>query len=117
VPTSTSTARFATRTVHGIDDAGSVETITLWIEWQGGQWAVGRVVNGHLRENPSHARPDDYLFTGHEMQDALTAANDALDCDLDVSRDDGRNEDVDPFREDELRTRLERWFFERQRVR
>src|SRR3954466_14607959 len=113
MPATKQTARFAPRTGHGIDDAGTPETIVLWIEWQhGGQWAVGRMVNPHLRDNANHARADDYLFTGFEMQAALAAANEALDSDLEVSRDDGRNEDVAPFDEEELRTRLERWFFD-----
>ena len=107
------TARFASRTVHGIDDAGTRETILLWIEWQhGGQWAVGRMVNPHLRENPNQARSDDYVFTGFEMQDALDAANDALESDLDVSYEDGAEEEVAPFEEEELRVKLERWFFD-----
>ena len=114
--TTSQTPHFATRTVHGIDDSGTSEVITLWIEWQhGGQWAVGRVVNVHLRENPKSTRPDDFLFVGYEMQDALEAANEALDADLDVSRGDGRNEAIEPFEEEELRFRLERWFFDHQR--
>ena len=46
------------------------------------------------------------------MGDALEAANDALTTDLEVSRADGMNEHVRPFEEDELRRRLERWFFD-----
>src|SRR5262249_6117856 len=105
--------RFATRTVHGLDDSGRDEAITLWIEWQpGGQWAVGRMVNAAARENPLIARGDDYLFMGVELQDALDAANDGLDADLDVSRSDGRNADVEPFAEEECKAKLERWFFD-----
>ena len=113
MPATKQTARFATRTVHGIDDSGTPETIVLWIEWQhGGQWAVGRAVNAGERENPQLSRQDDYLFTGFELQDALDAANEALDSDLEVSRGDGRNESVEPFEEEELKARLERWFFD-----
>jgi hypothetical protein len=105
--------RFATRTVRGLDDAGRDEAISLWIEWQpGGQWAVVRMVNAGERENPKLPRPDDYLFTGFELQDALAVANEALDSDLEVSRSDGSNEDVEPFSEEELKARLERWFFD-----
>jgi hypothetical protein len=105
--------RFAERTMHGIDDSGQRETICLWIDWlAGGQWGVGRVVNGALRENPLIAREDDWLFRGYEMGDALAIANEALTTDLQVSRADGLNEDVRPFDEDELRRRLERWFFD-----
>jgi hypothetical protein len=46
------------------------------------------------------------------MGDALEAANEALTTDLAVSAADGRNENVRPFEEDELRRRLERWFFD-----
>lgn len=105
--------RFAERTLHGIDDSGRTETISLWIDWlAGGQWGVGRAVNASHRENPMLAREDDWLFRGYEMGDALEAANDALTTDLAVSRADGMNEHVRPFEEDELRRRLERWFFD-----
>jgi hypothetical protein len=103
--------RFAVRSVSGIDDAGGTETVSLWIEWQpGGVWAVGRAVNAEHRENPAMPRADDWIFTGYEMADALEAANDALEADLSVSSAPG---DVPPFAEDELRHRLERWFFDR----
>jgi hypothetical protein len=105
--------RFAERTLHGIDDSGRAETICLWIDWlAGGQWGVGRAVNPAHRENPSLAREDDWLFRGYEMGDALEAANEALTTDLEVSRADGLNEQVRPFEEEELRRRLERWFFD-----
>src|SRR4051794_6687611 len=96
--TQASVSRFATRTVRGTDDAGTAESITIWIEWaRGGEWAVGRVVNAHLRENPSLARDDDYVFRGFEMQDALQAANGALECDLDVTCEEGYDDDVARF--------------------
>jgi hypothetical protein len=105
--------RFAERTLHGIDDSGRTETISLWIDWlAGGRWGVGRAVNVAHRENPGLAREDDWLFRGYEMGDALEAANDALTTDLEVSRADGMNEHVRAFGEDELRRRLERWFFD-----
>ena len=103
--------RFAVRNVRGIDDAGVAETVSLWIEWQpGGVWAVGRAVNAEHRENPAMPRTDDWIFTGYEMADALEAANEALEADLAVSSGPS---DVLPFAEDELRRRLERWFFDR----
>jgi hypothetical protein len=105
--------RFAERTLHGIDDSGRRETISLWIDWlDGGMWGVGRAVNSAHRENPQLAREDDWIFRGYEMGDALAAANEALTCDLEVSRADGTNEDVRLFDEEELRRRLERWFFD-----
>ena len=34
--------RYAERTLHGMDDSGRTETISLWIDWlAGGQWGVG----------------------------------------------------------------------------
>jgi hypothetical protein len=45
------------------------------------------------------------------MGDALAAANNALSDDLEVSAEEGVNEDVKPFAEDELLKPLERWFF------
>ena len=67
--------RFAERVVEGVDDGGSAERIVLWIERkQGGVWAVGRAVNPQYRPS-SEPRPEDYLFEGYELQDALDAAN------------------------------------------
>jgi hypothetical protein len=110
----TQATRFATREVRGVDDAGRAETITIWVEWcAGGSWRVCRVVNAEQRESLASVHADEIVFEGYEMGDALEAANEALECDLEVSRADGRNEDVDPFREPELRRRLERWFFDR----
>ncbi|HVI35692.1 MAG TPA: hypothetical protein VM684_05645, partial [Gaiellales bacterium] len=56
---------------------------------------------------------DDYVFEGFEMGDALEAANEALQADLDVSRDEGRSQSVERFQERELLEPLERWFFGR----
>jgi hypothetical protein len=105
--------RFAERIVHGVDDAGAAETIVLWIERkEGALWAVGRAVNP---ENRSTAEPrrDDYLFEGYELDDALEAANGALEDDLSVSERDGRAEKLRPFTRGELLKPLERWFFGR----
>ncbi|HUG36317.1 MAG TPA: hypothetical protein VML54_05170, partial [Candidatus Limnocylindrales bacterium] len=56
-------------------------------------------------------RPDDYVFEGYEMGDALEAANNALSDDLEVSAEEGVNEHVRSFTEDDLLKPLERWFF------
>jgi hypothetical protein len=106
--------RFAERVVHGFDDAGSEETILIWIERkEGALWAVGRAVN--LQHRPSdEPRRDDYLFEGFELDDALTAANEALEDDLQVSEGDGHPERLKPFTRVELLKPLERWFFGRK---
>jgi hypothetical protein len=103
--------RFAERTVHGVDDAGVDETILIWIERkQGAVWAVGRAVNPQHRSS-DEPRGDDYLFEGYELEDALTAANEALEDDASVSEKDGRAEHLRPFTRNELLKPLERWFF------
>src|SRR5215210_7281910 len=106
-----SAGRFAERLVHGVDDAGSEETIVIWIERkQGALWAVGRAVNPQHRAS-DEPRRDDYLFEGYELDDALEAANEALEDDLSVSERDGRAEKLKPFTRGELLKPLERWFF------
>ena len=104
---------FAKRTVGGVGDDGAAEVVTIWIERKpGALWAVGRAVD--LAERPDGlVRPDDYVFEGYEMGDALDAANEALDSDLDVSATEGRSQEVAPFTEAELLEPLERWFFGR----
>jgi len=105
--------RFAERVVHGVDDAGAAETIVIWIERkQGALWAVGRAVNPENRAS-DEPRRDDYLFEGYELEDALEAANSALEDDLSVSESDGRSEKMKPFTRSELLKPLERWFFGR----
>jgi hypothetical protein len=103
--------RFAERVLHGVGDDGSRDEIVIWIERRPGAiWAVGRAINPRNRAT-SRPRPDDYVFDGYELGDALEAANNALSDDLEVSAEEGVNEDVRRFREDELIASLERWFF------
>jgi len=108
-----SAVRFAEREVHGVDDRGEAERIVIWIErLPGALWAVGRAVNPQYR--PSEApRPNDYVFQGYELGDALAAANDTLEDDARVSEQDGQAEKIRPFVRDELLRPLERWFFGR----
>jgi hypothetical protein len=102
------------RVVHGVDDAGNEERVVIWIERKpGALWAVGRSVNAHLR-NDKAPRPDDYIFEGYELGDALEQANAALEDDLTVSESDGRPEHLRPFTRDELLKPLEAWFFGRE---
>jgi hypothetical protein len=108
-----SSARFAEREVHGVDDRGEPERIVIWIErLPGALWAVGRAVNPQYRRS-DEARRHDYVFEGHEVGDALQAANEALEDDAVVSEQDGRAEKIKPFVRDELLGPLERWFFGR----
>ena len=103
--------RFAERTLHGLGEDGARDTISIWIERRpGAVWAVGRAI-GLEERRTAEPRPDDYVFEGYELGDALEAANNALRDDLLISRGDGVNEDVRLFEEDELLKPLERWFF------
>ena len=108
---STGAARFAERVLHGVDDAGRREEIVIWIERRpGAVWAVGRAIDPRNRSIPEPL-PDDYVFEGYEMTDALEAANVALQDDLVVSHGEGVDERVSSFTDDELLRPLERWFF------
>jgi hypothetical protein len=111
VPPEPAGTRFAERVVHGVSEDGSREEIVIWVERRpGALWAVGRAINPRNRAVPG-VRRDDYVFEGYEMGDALEAANNALFDDLKVSAEEGVNEDVKAFDEDELLKPLERWFF------
>jgi hypothetical protein len=109
----TSDGRCAERELHGFDDAGREERIVIWLERkQGGVWAVGRAVNPQHRRS-DEPRRDDYLFEGHELADALDAANAALEDDARVLEEDGSTERVRPFTRKEVLPVLERFFFGR----
>jgi hypothetical protein len=102
--------RYAERILDGRDDGGAAERIVIWIEWkEGGVWAVGRAVNPQHRPS-DEPRPDDWVFVGYELDDALEAANGALEADVSVSRADGF-EAAPTFTREEILPKLERWFF------
>jgi hypothetical protein len=106
-----SSAVFAQRVLEGVDDAGVAERVVIWIERKPGAiWAVGRAVNPQHRPS-EQAHPDDYIFEGYELEDALERANAALDDDARVSAQDGLPADAERFSRDELLKPLERWFF------
>lgn len=110
---SQASGRFAERELRGVDDQGAEEHVVVWIERkQGAVWAVGRAVNPHLRPS-DEPRADDYVFEGYELEDALDAANAALEDDVRVLEEDGREVDAKPFTRKELLRPLERWFFGR----
>ena len=97
----------------GVDDVGEEERIAIWIERRAGAvWVVGRVVNPHLRES-DEPRPEDVIFDGYELEDALERANEALEDDVSVLEGDGLSADVRPFTRKEVLPLLERWFFNR----
>ena len=105
--------RFAERVLHGVDDAGDSEIVVIWIERKdGGLWAVGRAVRDSRRDVRA-PRPEDYVFEGYELVDALDSANATLEDDLTVSEQDGRGEHLRPFTRAELLKPLEAWFFGR----
>lgn len=101
----------AERLLAGVDDQGLSEAIRLRIEWlPGGVWGVTRTIDEQLRENPELTRPDDVIFRGYELDDAIEAANGVLDDDCWVSRSDGIANAPEPFARIELERPLERWF-------
>ena len=105
--------RYAERVLVGVDDVGAEEQIVIWIERRAGAvWAVGRAVNPQLRES-DEARPEDVVFEGFELGDALDRANETLEDDINVLEADGRPSDARPFTRKEVLPLLERWFFNR----
>jgi hypothetical protein len=105
--------RYAERTLLGVDDVGDEERIAIWIERRSGAvWVVGRVVNPQLRDS-DEPRPEDVVFEGFELGDALDRANEALEDDVNVLEQDGRPVDAKPFTRKEVLPLLERWFFNR----
>lgn len=100
--------------IEGFDDSGAEERIVIWIERKpGAVWAVGRAVNPQFRPS-DEPRPQDYIFEGYELDDALEQANVTLRDDLSVSERDGRPASAQPFEREELLGPLERWFFGRK---
>jgi hypothetical protein len=105
--------RFAERVLDGVDEAGNEERIVFWIERRpGAVWTVGRAVDPQFRQTDD-PRPDEVLFEGYELADALRRANEALEDDVRVLEEDGRTVDVKPFTRKEVMPLLERWFFGR----
>ena len=105
--------RYAERTLAGVDDVGEEERIVIWIERRpGAVWVVGRAVNPQLRDS-DELRPEDVVFEGYELADALDRANEALEDDVIVLEADGLPADARPFTRKEVLPLLERWFFNR----
>jgi hypothetical protein len=107
-------ARYAERALDGLDEAGGAERIVLWIERRdGGLWVVGRSVNPEHRPS-DEPRPEDEIFSGFELDDALEHANEALEDDVSVLETEGIDKRVPPFTRKEILPRLERWFLHGQ---
>ena len=100
--------------LEGVDDAGVAERVVIWIERKpGAVWAVGRAINPQHRRS-EQAHPDDYVFEGYELEDALEQANATLRDDLRVLEQDGRAQEAAEFEREELLKPLEKWFFGRR---
>jgi hypothetical protein len=107
-------SRFAERVLVGTDDQGAEERVVIWIERRAGAvWAVGRAVNPQHRPSET-PRPQDYVFEGYELDDALEAANNCLQDDVRVLEQDRRTVSIEAFEREELLKPLERWFFGRR---
>ena len=107
---------YATRTIPmpGEDERG-VDSIMIWVEHrgEGGGWAVGRASDLTQREF-SAPREHDFIFEGYDIEDALQAANDALEDDVTASELDGLDSRVKPFTRKELEQPLNDWFWGRR---
>ena len=102
---------YAERVLAGVDDAGVTEQLVIWIERRdGGLWAVGRAVDPQHRPS-DEPRPDDYVFEGYELDEALEHANEVLEDDVAVLEQEGIEDHVRPFTRGEILPALERWFF------
>lgn len=91
-----------------------VESVLIWMERrEGGLWAVGRASDLAQREYPE-PRSHDYVFEGYDIEDALTAANEALEDELSASERDGIEPHVKPFLRRDLEAPLNEWFWGRR---
>jgi hypothetical protein len=89
---------YATRTIPMPDqDERGVASVLIWIEHRDdGSWAVGRASDLTQREH-AEPRASDYVFTGFEIDDAIDAANAALEDDVVASEQDGIDAEASPF--------------------
>lgn len=101
--------RITDRVIRGLGDHGEEEIATIWLEYlPGAIYRVCRVVNIEERDLPA-AREADHVFEGYELDDALTAINEAIEAELDASAgEDARNADVRPVTRHEVEPYLER---------
>jgi len=86
----------------------------IWVEHrEDGSWAVGRASDLAQREN-AEPRESDYLFVGFEIDDALDAANAALEDDSVASEQDGIRTECPPILRRDLEQPLNEWFWGRR---
>ncbi len=101
--------RITERTVRGFGDDGQEEVVSIWLEYaRGGLFRVCRVVDLERRDL-ADARPADLVFEGYELDDALRAANHAIESELDASTgEEDANADVRPITRHDVEPFLER---------
>jgi hypothetical protein len=101
--------RITERTVRGIRDDGQEEVVSIWLEYAtGGLFRVCRVVDLDRRE-VADARGSERVFEGYELEDALGAANRAIEAELDASTgEESRNAEIRPITRAEVEPYLER---------
>jgi hypothetical protein len=95
------------------DDERGIDSILIWVEHRGETWAVGRASDLDQRTY-SEPRHTDYVWEGFDMDDALEAANNALEDDVTASELDGMDPTVRPFMKAELQDPLNEWFWGRR---
>lgn len=107
---------YATRTIPmPNDDERGIDSILIWVEHrpENAQWAVGRASDLAQREF-AEPRGIDYVWEGFDIDDALEAANNALEDDVTASELDGMEADARPFMKAELQEPLNEWFWGRR---
>ena len=77
------------------------------------KYVVNRLPSPEQRSDDGGTRPEDVVFEGYELADALDHANDALEDDVRVLEEDGVALSAKPFTRREVLPFLERWFFGR----
>jgi hypothetical protein len=101
--------RITERTVRGFRDDGQEEVVSIWLEYvAGGLFRVCRVVDLERRDL-AEARTSERVFDGYELDDALRAANQAIEAELDASTgEEDRNAEVRPITRTDVEPFLER---------
>ncbi len=101
--------RITERLVRGFGDEGQEEVVQIWLEYApGALFRVCRVVDLDRRDL-GEARAGERIFEGYELDDALAAANQAIEAELDASAGEAdRNADVRPITRRDVEPFLER---------